>query len=574
MSTTVSSGTTYTVSSGTEIGDDVQNGGTIVVVSSGTIADTIVSSGGEAFVSSGGVASHTTLLSGGAHQVVFNAGTALNTVVNGLQLVSAGGVASSTSINSGGYDQVYGNDFNAIVNSGGEQDVFSGGTANGATLLTSATQSVFLGGTASGTLVSGGHQFVDGSATGTTVLFNEVFGVQTVNSGGSATFTSIGNGAFQTVNSGGSAISALVLSGGEQDVFGTASSTTLLTSGTQVVFSGGTASGVLVSGGHQDVYGSATNTNLVFNGVYALQIVKSGGSASLTTVGNGSFQTVDSGGSAISASVLSGGEQDVFGTASNTVISNGGTEYVFSGGTASGTVVLGGGTTVVSSGGTELSPVISGGKLELAAGAVLSGSVTFAGPSGTLQVDGAYLPTNTISAFVPGDDIDLAGVQFDSKGTVTLTSGNVLQISENSHVYRLQLDPSANFYGEKFVLSSDGHGGSDLSVESNSSTHCPGPNFDGWRVSTLDQLTNFFGTVAGMFAHDAIDFWGNNFATGHQPSYSGPNSGDMHSSNFALLGNYIASTFVTSSIGHGGTTTFDPLLASSHQQVLAHPQHT
>jgi hypothetical protein len=47
-----------------------------------------------------------------------------------------------------------------------------------------------------------------------------------------------------------------------------------------------------------------------------------------------------------------------------------------------------------------------------------------------------------------------------------------------------------------------------------------------------------------------------------------------HTANIALLGNYLASTFVTSSDGHGGTAIVDPLLASTnHQMVLTQPQH-
>ncbi|MGH9809483.1 MAG: hypothetical protein ACRD9W_19890, partial [Terriglobia bacterium] len=47
-----------------------------------------------------------------------------------------------------------------------------------------------------------------------------------------------------------------------------------------------------------------------------------------------------------------------------------------------------------------------------------------------------------------------------------------------------------------------------------------------------------------------------------------------HTTNITLLGNYLASTFVTSSDGHGGTSIVDPVLTSANQQsVLAQPQH-
>ena len=433
--------------------------GVQTVASGGSASFTSVGNGAFQTVNAGGSASSAVLLSGGQQDVsgtatntvinhlgfgyVHSGGSVISTIVYGLETVSGGGSASFTTIQSGGFEQVYGSDSNATVSSGGEQDVFSGGTASGTTVLTSGVQSVFLGGTASGTLVSGGHQYVEGSATSTMLLFNGVFGAQTVASGGSASFTSVGNGAFQTVNSGGSAISAVVLSGGQQDVSGTATNTVINNGGTQNVSSGGTLiDTVISSGGNQYVFGGTASNTVIF----------SGGNAFI------------SGGTASGDIIMSGGTEKVFlgGHVVSTIVSNGGTEFVSSGGTASGTVVLGGGTTVISSGGIEVAPVISGGKLELVAGAVLSGAVSFAGTSGTLRVDGTSMPINTISGFVPGDVIDLAGIGFDSNGTVTLTSGNVLQISENSHVYQLQLDPSVNLTGEQFVLSSDGSGGSDI----------------------------------------------------------------------------------------------------------------
>ena len=65
------------------------------------------------------------------------------------------------------------------------------------------------------------------------------------------------------------------------------------------------------------------------------------------------------------------------------------------------------------------------------------------------------------------------------------------------------------------------------------------------------------------------------------PTYSGSSSGGTltvtdgtHTAKIALLGNYLASTFVTSSDGHGGTAVVDPLLTSSNQQMLlTQPQH-
>ena len=97
----------------------------------------------------------------------------------------------------------------------------------------------------------------------------------------------------------------------------------------------------------------------------------------------------------------------------------------------------------------------------------------------------------------------------------------------------------------------------------------------------LDNSSSFSGTVAGMTGQDTIDFADINFTKVQTPSYSGNSSGGTltvtdgtHSANIALLGNYLASSFVTSSDGHGGTNIVDPVLSSANQHLaLTQPQH-
>jgi hypothetical protein len=81
----------------------------------------------------------------------------------------------------------------------------------------------------------------------------------------------------------------------------------------------------------------------------------------------------------------------------------------------------------------------------------------------------------------------------------------------------------------------------------------------------LDNSSSFAGTVAGMSGQDTIDFADINFATMQKPTVAGNTFGGnltvtdgTHSANIALLGNYLASTFVASSDGHGGTNVVDP----------------
>jgi fibronectin-binding autotransporter adhesin len=96
-----------------------------------------------------------------------------------------------------------------------------------------------------------------------------------------------------------------VLSGGVADP------TTIYTGGVEVVSTGGTDNGALISGGEQEVYGSAVGVT-VFAGS---QVVESGGTVSGTVVSSSGSVVVQSGA-----------------TASGTIVSNGGLEIVNSGG--------------------------------------------------------------------------------------------------------------------------------------------------------------------------------------------------------------------------------------------------
>jgi hypothetical protein len=77
-----------------------------------------------------------------------------------------------------------------------------------------------------------------------------------------------------------------------------------------------------------------------------------------------------------------------------------------------------------------------------------------------------YTPTSygsTISDFLPGDTIDLAGI---SAASATLGVSNVLTVLEsNGSSLTLQLDPNQSFSGFKVDVGPDGNGGSDITLE-------------------------------------------------------------------------------------------------------------
>jgi hypothetical protein len=97
----------------------------------------------------------------------------------------------------------------------------------------------------------------------------------------------------------------------------------------------------------------------------------------------------------------------------------------------------------------------------------------------------------------------------------------------------------------------------------------------------LDYPAGFAGTVAGMTGQDTVDFTDIDFTKVQQPGYSGDSSGGIltvtdgtHTAAIALLGNYLASTFVPSSDGHGGTNVIDPPLTTLAQTPGLTPAHT
>ena len=97
----------------------------------------------------------------------------------------------------------------------------------------------------------------------------------------------------------------------------------------------------------------------------------------------------------------------------------------------------------------------------------------------------------------------------------------------------------------------------------------------------FENPSSFTGTVAGLTGQDTLDLLYINPATVRTPTYTGNSSegtltvtDGTRTANIALLGNYLASTFVASSDGHGGTAIIDPALTSFNQQmVLTPPQH-
>jgi autotransporter passenger strand-loop-strand repeat protein len=206
----------------------------------------------------------------------------------------AGGTASGVTVLNGGVQYDYGSAISATF-SGGLGYIFNGAVGSGLVLLAGATHEIFSGGTESGGTVSTGATEYDlGVVSGMSVIGGTL---QVYNS---ATSTTIGTGGVEIVLVGATDNAGIVSSGGTQYI-------------------SGTAIGDSVRGGTENVYGAASST-----------VVSTG------------YQVVEAGGTSLNTVLSSGGTEYVYGTASSMVVSTGGNEVVFSGGHLSGATIAGG----------------------------------------------------------------------------------------------------------------------------------------------------------------------------------------------------------------------------------------
>jgi hypothetical protein len=96
----------------------------------------------------------------------------------------------------------------------------------------------------------------------------------------------------------------------------------------------------------------------------------------------------------------------------------------------------------------------------------------------------------------------------------------------------------------------------------------------------LDQSPSFGGTVGGFGGQDQIDLADVSYGAKSTLGYSANsnNTGGTltvndgtHTATLALLGQYIAGSFVAASDGHGGTLVSEQALSSTQTPLLTHP---
>lgn len=106
-----------------------------------------------------------------------------------------------------------------------------------------------------------------------------------------------------------------------------------------------------------------------------------------------------------------------------------------------------------------------GGTVDMAAGGRLVGPLTFDGAGGLFVLEAANPPNSLIKGFVAGDTIDFTGAPVGAHPTVTLLSGNVLEIVEHNTTYDFRLDPNQDYSGQTFHVTGDGRGGTLIFID-------------------------------------------------------------------------------------------------------------
>jgi hypothetical protein len=240
--------------------------------------------------------------------------------------------------------------------------------------------------------------------------------------------------------------------------------------------------------------------------------------------------------------------------------------------------------------------------------AASSGNVTFIGNStGQLVLDQAPSYTGQISGFGTTQSIDLADINFSAGVTMSYASSNrrntsgVLTIKQGSNTVSLELQGSYTL--ANFRVASDGSGGTlltdptvagqqpgnkaatigndavlEVNTRDSGNVTFTGTNGTLW----LDQPSAFTGKVSGLGAQNGIDLstiaFGVHTTLGYSPNNNNTGgtlsiTNGSQTASIALLGNYMASSFVMESDNHGGTMILADATQSATQSLLTNPHH-
>jgi hypothetical protein len=269
---------------------------------------------------------------------------------------------------------------------------------------------------------------------------------------------------------------------------------------------------------------------------------------------------------------------DVLLATSGKTITNSGLISVENGATLtlSGTV-RNSGTLFADAGTLDIDGVVSGGTTVIGNGTVdlqqaSNEDVAFqlGGTGGLDLATSAY--TGKVSGFGNGGNtsqyIDLTNIAFNGnvhRSYSGNTTSGVLTVTSGAAVVA-RINMVGNYTTSSFKLGADSGGHVQITDPPSSASNTAGSGTvtSGGSNGTpfIDKTSTFTGTLAGLWAHDHTSLPGIGFGAHTTLGYSGnssdaggtlPDSDGTFSAKLALLGNYMATSFVTAFDGHGGT---------------------
>jgi hypothetical protein len=192
--------------------------------------------------------------------------------------------------------------------------------------------------------------------------------------------------------------------------------------------------------------------------------------------------------------------------------------------------------------------------------------------SGDSRAGSGIVNAGTVNAGVNGGTFAISSAGFDNHGSVHSSNGDLVNITSTtvSNSGKLWAD------GGNIVVSNALGGAGSEEITGNGSIEFGSAVAAGQTVTLdpgstgtlkLDSSSAFAGTVAGLAPGNFIDFADIAFGATTTLGYTAnaDNSGGtlslsdgVHAASIALLGNYMAASFVKSSDGHGGTFVTDP----------------
>jgi hypothetical protein len=200
------------------------------------------------------------------------------------------------------------------------------------------------------------------------------------------------------------------------------------------------------------------------------------------------------------------------------------------------------------------------------------------GISSSMTNDGTINAGFAGGTFTIGSGVPLT---FTNQGKINVSNGDTVTIGANSFTNTGTL--IANGGNINITVAETGGGDATIYSTSEIEYHAASNenvSFAPGSTGTLrlDDSSAFTGTVAGLALNNYLDLADLSFQGNTTPSFTpnGSNGGTLAVTegakmvNIALLGTYLASSFVASSDGHGGTLITDPALTQQSQLTLPH----